>query len=89
MGYDTIRCWTIEFGTLIAKRLNRRHFVGIWMKWSVRAAESACAFGGPSMTRTTAAEVQIPSRIAEIPHHPRSDLHAFNIQHHLISRPAL
>jgi hypothetical protein len=37
VSYETIRCWTLKFGPLIAANLRRRRYAvggdGTWMRW--------------------------------------------------------
>ncbi|VXB24095.1 hypothetical protein BREVUG8_110029 [Brevundimonas sp. G8] len=55
VSYETIRCWTIKFGSQIARRLKtlcpQLHPVGISTRSSARSGESACTCGAPSMTK--------------------------------------
>ena len=46
VSYETIRCWTIKFGPLIAKRL-RRYRTGPSPRWHL--AEMVCWIGGRRM----------------------------------------
>jgi len=59
VSYETIRCWTIKFGPLIARRLKRR--------------QPPRSPSDPT-TGAAAATVQIPGPSPESPHHPRGDL---------------
>ena len=86
VSYETIRCWTIKSGPLIARRLKKRRWPPT-PRW--RLDEMVCWIGGKRMylwravddptTRAPAAAVQITSLSPEIPHHPSGDLQ--HLQH--------
>jgi putative transposase len=55
VSYETIRCWTIKFGPVIARNLKRRRPAPS-PRWHLdemvcTVGASACTCGAPSMTR--------------------------------------
>ena len=51
ISYETVRCWVLKFGPMIARRL-RRHRPRPSTRWHLdELLASGCTSGGPSTTR--------------------------------------
>ena len=55
ISYETVRCWVLKFGPVIARRLRqrrpRRAIAGTSTRWWFGSPASGCICGVPSITR--------------------------------------